>query len=366
MTDLSSILPAFSVEPYAHLLPSLERQGVSTTDLLALDPAALAKRANIPVAEVKHLCVDVLNALQRDLGLTDNGSKSSPSTLRDTGSELSKKWDAISTLDPSLDVLLSGGFPAGYITEVTGESGSGKTQLLLLLLLAVQLPPPHGLNRSAIYITTESSLPTSRLAQLRAAHPLLADTSLSRILTIHARDLETQDHILHFQLPLAIRRHNVGLVVIDSVAANFRAEFERSGDGGAAHGANMARRTAELVGLGALLRGVARSEGVAVVVSNQVADRFAPLSVGEGPRGSVGGWRVLGGGRDEDAEFGVGMDESAGVSGGGGKGKWEEVDEGSLFGVGTGRKGGSGDLGGGSEGSWGQRGRDTGDSGCSD
>lgn len=75
-------------------------------------------------------------------------------------------------------------------------------------------------------------------------------------------------------------------MVIDSVAANFRAEFERSGDGGAAHGANMARRTAELVGLGALLRGVARSEGVAVVLSNQVADRFAPLSVGEGPRGS--------------------------------------------------------------------------------
>ncbi|OAF62326.1 hypothetical protein VC83_00792 [Pseudogymnoascus destructans] len=286
MTDLSSILPAFPTAPYAHLLPSLERQGVSTTDLLALDPAALAKRANIPVEDVKRLCTHVLRALQRDLGLTGDDPETALSSLRGTGNQISKKWDAISTLDPSLDGLLSGGFPAGYITEITGESGSGKTQLLLLLLLAVQLPSPHGLNRSAIYITTESSLPTTRLAQLRAAHPILAETSLSRILTIHARDLETQDHILRFQLPLAIRRHNVGLVVIDSVAANFRAEFERSGDGGAAHGANMALRTAELVGLGALLRGAARSEGVAVVVSNQVADRFAPLSVGEGPRGS--------------------------------------------------------------------------------
>lgn len=121
MTDLSSILPAFSIAPYAHLLPSLERQGVSTTDLLALDAAALAKRANIPVAEVRQLCIDVLNALQRDIGLTDNGSKASHSALRETGSELSKKWDAISTLDPSLDGLLSGGFPAGYISEITGE-----------------------------------------------------------------------------------------------------------------------------------------------------------------------------------------------------------------------------------------------------
>ncbi|OBT44928.1 hypothetical protein VE00_04768 [Pseudogymnoascus sp. WSF 3629] len=285
MTDLSSILPAFPTAPYARILPSLERQGVSTTDLLALDPAALAKRANIPVEDVRRLCTDILRALQRDLGLTGNDSETSHPSLRGTGNEISKKWDAISTLDPSLDGLLSGGFPAGYITEVTGESGSGKTQLLLLLLLAVQLPAPHGLNRSAIYITTESSLPTTRLAQLRASHPILADTSLSRVLTIPARDLETQDHILRFQLPLAIRRHNIGLVVIDSIAANFRAEFEHSAGGGA-HGANMARRTAELVGLGALLRGVARSEGVAVVVSNQVADRFAPLSVGEGPRGS--------------------------------------------------------------------------------
>ncbi|KFY38627.1 hypothetical protein V494_04291 [Pseudogymnoascus sp. VKM F-4513 (FW-928)] len=348
MTDLSSILPAFPIEPYAHLLPSLERQGVSTTDLLALDPAALAKRANIPVDDVKRLCTDVFKALQHDLGLTENGPKTSHHPRRDIGKEVSK-WDAIRTLDQGLDALLSGGFPAGYITEVTGESGSGKTQLLLVLLLAVQLPPPHGLNRSAIYITTESSLPTSRLEQLRAAHPLLANTSLSRILTIHARDLEAQDHILRFQLPLAIRRHNVGLVVIDSVAANFRAEFERSGDGGAAHGANMARRTAELVGLGALLRGVARSEGVAVVVSNQVADRFAPLNaVFHG----MGGWGVLGRGGDEDTEFGIGLDEPVGVSGGSREGGWEEVDEGGFLGMGTGRERGSRDLGGGSEGNW--------------
>ncbi|KFY10591.1 hypothetical protein V492_04927 [Pseudogymnoascus sp. VKM F-4246] len=337
MTDLSSILPAFPTEPYAHLLPSLERQGVSTTDLLALDPAALAKRANIPVDDVKRLCTDVFKALQHDLGLTENGSKTSHHPLQDIGKEVSKKWDAIRTLDQGLDALLSGGFPAGYITEVTGESGSGKTQLLLVLLLAVQLPPPHGLNRSAIYITTESSLPTSRLEQLRGAHPLLANTSLSRILTIHARDLEAQDHILRFQLPLAIRRHNVGLVVIDSVAANFRAEFERSGDGGAAHGANMARRTAELVGLGALLRGVARSEDVAVVVSNQVADRIrfaasmsAPHAAASGEVGSV----VIG------------------MSGGGREGGREEVDEGGFLGMGTRRERGSRDLGGGSEGNW--------------
>lgn len=73
----------------------------------------------------------------------------------------------------------------------------------------------------------------------------------------------------------------------------------------------------------------------------------------------MGGWRVWGGGGDEDAEFGVGVDQSVSVSGGGGKGGGEEVDEGSFFVVGTRREGRSGDLGGWSEGSWGKGGRDS-------
>lgn len=64
----------------------------------------------------------------------------------------------------------------------------------------------------------------------------------------------------------------MGLVIIDSVAANYRAEFEKKGANGGA--ASMARRGTQLVQLGALLRELARTEGIAVVVANQVADRF--------------------------------------------------------------------------------------------
>ena len=52
-------------------------------------------------------------------------------------------------------------------------SGAGKTQLLLSLLLSAQLPPPHGLSRPTLYISTESPLPTLRLNQLLRTHPLL-------------------------------------------------------------------------------------------------------------------------------------------------------------------------------------------------
>lgn len=162
-------------------------------------------------------------------------------------------------------------------------SGAGKTQLLLTLLLAVQLPKPHGLEKAAIYISTEAALATTRLTQLLAAHASLAalppneKPSLERILAIKTPDLESQDHIVRYQLPVAIKKHNVGLVVLDSVAANYRAEFEKNGvkQGAAA----MAKRGAQLVQLGALLRGLARMHGIAVVVANQVADRFTSPSI---------------------------------------------------------------------------------------
>ena len=79
-----------------------------------------------------------------------------------------------------------------------------------------------------------------------AANPILSSAdpqpSLDRVISILTPDLESQDHILRYQLPVAVRRHNVGLVVLDSVAANYRAEFERPGASRA--GANMAVRYA--------------------------------------------------------------------------------------------------------------------------
>ncbi|XP_051265173.1 DNA repair protein XRCC3 [Dicentrarchus labrax] len=68
---------------------------------------------------------------------------------------------------PVLDELLRGGLPVGGVTELSGESGAGKTQLALQLCLSVQYPPQHGgLNSGAVYICTEDSFPIRRLQQL--------------------------------------------------------------------------------------------------------------------------------------------------------------------------------------------------------
>lgn len=75
-------------------------------------------------------------------------------------------------------------------------------------------------------------------------HPILSSAhkkpSLDQIISVVTPDLESQDHILRYQVPVAIRRHKIGLVVLDSVAANYRAEFERPGAN--RNGAHMAKR----------------------------------------------------------------------------------------------------------------------------
>lgn len=276
------MLPDFDTKPYSHILPSLDKALITTNDLVTLDAADLAKRVQVPPGDLKKLTEVILLALHRQLGFGNeeahgNGALSSTDVGKNTASE----WNAISTLDDGLDAALGGGIPTGYLIEVTGESGAGKTQLLLTLLLSSQLAPPYGLSKSALYISTEAPLATTRLTQLLSTHPRLSSLpsdkkpSLSRILSIQTPDLESQDHILRYQLPVAVKRHDVGLVVLDSVAANYRAEFERTG--ARAGAAAMAKRGTHLVQLGALLRGLARTERIAIVVANQVGDRFTPL-----------------------------------------------------------------------------------------
>ncbi|KAJ4315133.1 DNA repair protein rhp57 [Fusarium piperis] len=268
MTDLLQILPSFPLRPFAALLPTIEHNALTTTDLLTLHPADIAKQTRLPILDLKRLIAAIQASLCDDI------------TPHQPLLDPDPPPSVISTLDHGLDAALGGGVPVGAVTEITGESGAGKTQALLSLCLAVQLPPPHGLGRQALYISTEAALATSRLAQMLNANPILqqydedARPSLDAIHSAVTPDLETQDHILEFQVPVLLSRHDIGLVILDSVAANYRAEFERQGS----HGSNMAARSAELVRLGALLRDLARRHSLAVVVANQVADRFSSSS----------------------------------------------------------------------------------------
>ena len=131
MTDLLHVLPDFPTRLYTHLIPSLEKNSVTTSDLLTLDPLDIAKRAQLPLLDVRRLANHVLTTLQLQLGLeiSDDSRRQYGETLetvkgaslRKTGVEIANQWSTISTLDEALDGALGGGVPTGYITEFTGE-----------------------------------------------------------------------------------------------------------------------------------------------------------------------------------------------------------------------------------------------------
>ena len=137
MTDLATTLPTFPIEQYSHLLPSLERNLISTSDLLTLDGIEVAKRAQLPLLDVKRLIAHVLASLQVELGLDgahnvasnegrfpDLPKNGGPGwgKLRTDGSKLKDNIpEAIKLGDEKLDATLGDGIPTGYITEIVGE-----------------------------------------------------------------------------------------------------------------------------------------------------------------------------------------------------------------------------------------------------
>ncbi|KEF51278.1 uncharacterized protein A1O9_12628 [Exophiala aquamarina CBS 119918] len=317
MSDILEVLPDFDTKPYSHLFYSLGKNNITINDLITGDPKEIARRCPLPSADVAKLCSDVIRFLQSDVrgnlrkkprinppvhvpaskgkdkdttSIEDAKAESMKPTKDDTSSSSSSSSSAnggvesqprtvctlqkVKTLDPALDKALGGGFQPGHISEVVGESAAGKTQLVLGLLLSVQLPPPEGLGKSAMYISTEANLNTKRLLEMLDCHPRYRNMypaerpSMDHVHTTLTNSLEAQEHVLRYQLPVAVERFNIGLIVIDSVAANFRAE----------HGdhtpAGLRERALELRQLGSTLRQIAIESNAVVIVTNQVSDRF--------------------------------------------------------------------------------------------
>jgi DNA repair protein RAD57 len=138
MTDLPTVLPDFPTKAYTHLLPSLDRHGITLTDLLSLDALEIAKRASLPILDLRRLAQDVARAMQHDLDIrvtahnthsTHNtspvpftsSSKHDSERCKSATAHVLTRWDTISVLDDTLDKAIGGGIPTGYVTEITGE-----------------------------------------------------------------------------------------------------------------------------------------------------------------------------------------------------------------------------------------------------
>jgi RecA/RadA recombinase len=183
----------------------------------------------------------------------------------------------LSTGDEAMDEFFGGGIPAGQITEVYGESGVGKSCFGMQMCLQVQMPREFGgLEGSALYLCTSGRFSIKRMEQIfqtfAKKHEISLDTEtmyhwLDGIHCVLIRDQETQMHLLKYQIMNFVKRNGVKLMVVDSIAANFRGLEE----GGSADHFNRASYIYQTCNI---LLQIASIEQVAVLVLNEVSSNF--------------------------------------------------------------------------------------------
>ncbi|KAG4303043.1 hypothetical protein PCANB_000662 [Pneumocystis canis] len=257
----------------------LDRARLSTLDLLTVDSLEISKKTSIAVTEIEALIYKIIQA----------------SIPKESRPFESKEPRFLTTGDKTIDHFLSGGIPVGHVLEIAGESGTGKSQFCLQLCLTTQLPRTlGGLEKEAIYISTEMGLSTKRLFQiaeglsnrLKNQYPnvnICLDGLGDRVHCVTCADLEEQDHIVYFQLPVVLERYRAGIVILDSITTHYRAEYDTSK---AYHSStltnnttnvnlmDLVNRSRDLVRLGAHLRLLANKYNCAIVVINQVSDKI--------------------------------------------------------------------------------------------
>jgi DNA repair protein RadA len=143
----------------------------------------------------------------------------------------------LSFLVPELDALMGGGLETQAITEMYGEFGSGKSQIVHQMAVNVQLPEDQGgLNGSAIYIDTENTFRPERIEQMVNGLGIDNADPQEFLNNIHVARAHTSDHqmlLVDNSRDLAAELKDSGrpvkLFIIDSLTAHFRAEYAGRG-----------------------------------------------------------------------------------------------------------------------------------------
>jgi RecA/RadA recombinase len=203
-----------------------------------------------------------------------------------------------------LDAALGGGVLTGGITDVCGESGSGKSQLCMQLALQSVLPDSIGGLRTpdnrgtCLYICTEGRFPSKRFVQMathcehryRAALAVAAASAtggggsgdgggraggarragsrlMDRVLVSELLEPEEFWRFVQEKLPILVKIRDVRLVVVDSITGICRGELAGDREG-------MLQRSRWLHDFTSLVRCLAGTYSLAVVTVNQVSAMF--------------------------------------------------------------------------------------------
>ncbi|MHA1973354.1 MAG: DNA repair and recombination protein RadA [Candidatus Hodarchaeales archaeon] len=176
----------------------------------------------------------------------------------------------ITTGSSALDDLFGGGIETGSMTEFYGEFRTGKTQLAHQLCVASQLPREMGgLNIDGeepvkvVYIDTEGTFRPERILNMCKRWEGVLDVKKTLKNIMHGRAYNS-DHqmVLAEKVAKDMQTQRIGLLIVDSLIAHFRAEYVGRG--------TLAGRQQKLNQHIHTLLKIAEVGNLTVIVTNQV------------------------------------------------------------------------------------------------
>jgi DNA repair protein RadA len=204
-------------------------------------------------------------------GTADKAIKAARDTLEmgfesaDILAEKRKLVGRITTGSKELDTLIGGGIETQSITEVYGKMASGKSQWCFQTAVTTQLPKEQGgLEGGCLYIDSENSFRPERVIQVAKKLGLDTDEVLKNIFVARAYNADHQ-MLLAEKAGEMIKEKNIKLMIVDSLMAQFRAEYVGRG--------TLAERQQKLNKHLRVLQRLAEMYNIAVLVTNQVMAR---------------------------------------------------------------------------------------------
>ncbi|MHA2364766.1 MAG: DNA repair and recombination protein RadA [Candidatus Hodarchaeales archaeon] len=174
----------------------------------------------------------------------------------------------LTTGSQSFDEILGGGIATGSITELAGEFSSGKTQLAFQLCINAQLPTENGgLDGKVYFLDTEGTFSVKRVLEIAVANTAGLEPKgfLKNIFVARAFNVDHQIQLINDADNL-LKKENVRLLVIDSIASHFRTNFQGKDQ--------LATRQQKLMSHAERLQRYADSYDLAIVTTNQVLASF--------------------------------------------------------------------------------------------
>jgi DNA repair protein RadA len=246
----------------AHLITKLKRAGIqSVLDLAVSIPHELALGADCGgavAADTETISEAVLKAKKL---LIDSGALIKEFCTADQILERRKSLIRFTTGSKNLDDFLKGGVESQAITELTGEFGSGKSQICHTLCVTAAKADSQSPINSIIFIDTENTFRPERVHQIAEARGLDSEQIMKNVFVCKISNSAQLEALIR-NLGKAIEEYKAKVVIVDSIISLHRAEYTGR--------ETLAERQQRLNSMLHKLLRLSEIYNIAVVLTNQV------------------------------------------------------------------------------------------------